>query len=309
MPKLKIKVVGVGGAGGNTVSRMAKSGKFKNVDFIAINTDSQALSSLPIEKKILVGRKTTGGLGTGMDWRLGERAAKENEKEIEEAIKGTDIIFLTAGLGGGSGTSGISVVGGTAKSLGILTIAVVTLPFSFEGKLREKIAKIGLGKISQNSDAFLIIPNDRVLKIVNKNVNVKDAFLKVDSVLFEALEGISELLSKPGIISVDFADIEEIIRQSGKSLLGIGVAKGEQRAISAASRALQSPLLDVSPKQAKGILFSVFGRDISLSEVNIVANFIRRMATLKTKIIFGVSDDKNMAKGEIKVILIATGID
>ncbi len=309
MAKLKLKVVGIGGAGCNTVSRMSKKEEFNDIDFIAVNTDSQALKPLPVSKKILAGQKTTGGLGTGMDWKLGEKAAKENIKEVEDAIKGADIVFLTAGLGGGSGTSGIYVVGEAAKKMGILTIAVVTTPFSFEGKLREKIASIGLEKIKGNADAFLVINNDKVLKSAAKNISVKEAFEKVDNVLVETIKGISSLLSNSGIINVDFADIEEIVKNSGKALVGIGVAKGEQRAISAASKAIQSPLLDVSPKQARGILFDISGKDVSLSEINAAANFIKRIGTPKTKIIFGFSEGKNLPSGEIKVTLVATGIE
>jgi len=308
MFKPKLKVIGIGGAGCNTISRMV-SNPLKGAEFFSINTDAQVLKNNSSPNKILIGEKTTGGLGAGMDCKLGMMAARESQEKLREILKGAEIVFLTCGLGGGSGTPGISVLGEIAREMKVLTIAVVTLPFSFEGNLRRRIAKWGLEILKKNVDAFLTIPNDRILKVSGKTTSVEEAFLKIDKVLIEALEGISDLLSLPGIISVDFADLEEILRNSGRVLFGIGKAKGEQRALSAASRALQSPLLDFIPKKAKGILFNVGGRDVALFEVNLVANFIKKIANQKTKIIFGVSEDKSLAKGEIKVNLIATGVE
>lgn len=305
---MKIKVIGIGGAGCNTIARLIKRPS-KAVDFYALNTDAQALKACPCPNKILIGEKTTQGLGTGTDWRLGRKAAEESKEQLIEVLKGAEIVFLTAGLGGGTGSLGISVLGETAQSLGILTLSVATLPFSFEGDMRKRIAKLGLENLQKNTDAFLIVSNDRVLKIIGKATSVNQAFLRVDEVMIEALEGISDLLCSPGIISVDFADIEEVLRDSGRALLGIGRAKGEQRATAAVSRALQSPMLDFTPKKARGILFNVGGRDVSLAEVNLVANFIKRIADQKTKIIFGVSEDRNLEKGELKVTLIATGAE
>ena len=273
---MKIKVIGIGGAGCNTISRLS-SNPLKGVEFFAVNTDTQSLKASSSQNKILIGEKITGGLGTGMDYKLGLKAARENQETLKETLKGAEIVFLTCGLGGGSGTAGISVLGELSRELGILTVAVVTLPFSFEGDLRKRVAKWGLENLKEKVDAFLIIPNDRVLKISNKTTSVKEAFLRVDKVLIQALEGISDLLSLQGIISVDFADLEEILKDSGRALFGIGKAKGEQRAISAASRALQSPLLDFSPRKSKGILFNVTGRDVALFEVNLVANFIKKI--------------------------------
>lgn len=303
----KIKVIGIGGAGCNTISRLTKA-NLKGIELFAANTDIQALRKTLSSNKVLIGEKITGGLGTGMDWELGEKAAQESQESLKNILKGAEIVFLTCGLGGGSGTFGISVLGKLAQDLKILTLAVVTLPFSFEGNSRKRLAKRGLKKLQENVDAFLVIPNDRILKVTAKNISIEDAFLKIDRVLVNSLEGISDLLLLPGIISLDFADVEEILRNSGRTLFGQGKAKGEQRAISAASQALQSSLLDFSPKKAKGILFNVRGRDVALSEVHLVANFIRKLADTKTKIIFGVSEDKTLEKGEIKVILIATGI-
>lgn len=304
----KMKLIGVGGAGCNTVSRLARN-FLKEIEIFAVNTDAQSLKNNFCSNKILIGKKTTEGLGAGMDWKLGQKAAEESKEELREILKDAKIVFLTAGLGGGSGTPGISVLGNLAKSLNILTIAVVTLPFSFEGVSRKKLAQMGLKNLQESVDAFLVIHNDRILKIANKDTSIEDAFLKIDKVLLGALEGIFGLLSFSGIINLDFADVEEILKNSGKVLFGQGKASGEQRAISAVSRALQSPLLDLSPKNAKGILFNICGSDIALVEVNSIANFIKKIADKKTKILFGVSEDENLSKGEIKVNLIASGIE
>lgn len=305
---MKIKVIGLGGAGCNTISRLSGV-SLKGVEYFAVNTDAQSLQNCVSPNKILIGEKTTGGLGAGMDWKLGQRAAEESKDVLRGILKGSEIVFLTAGLGGGSGTPSISILGRLAKELGILTLAVVTLPFSFEGRLRKKVARLGLENLAKNVDAFLIIANDRILKIISKTTSVEQAFLEVDRVLIKSLQGVSELLLMPGIISVDFADLEEILRNSGRALFSQGRAKGEQRALGAVSKAFQSPLLDFTPKRAKGILFNVSGRDVSLSEVNLIANFIKKIADQKTKIIFGVSENKKLEKGEIKVTLIATGIE
>ena len=305
---MKIKVIGLGGAGCNTISRLSGV-SLKGVEYFAVNTDARSLQNCVSPNKILIGEKTTGGLGAGMDWKLGQRAAEESKDVLRGILKGSEIVFLTAGLGGGSGTPSISILGRLAKELGILTLAVVTLPFSFEGRLRKKVARLGLENLAKNVDAFLIIANDRILKIISKTTSVEQAFLEVDRVLIKSLQGVSELLLMPGIISVDFADLEEILRNSGRALFSQGRAKGEQRALGAVSKAFQSPLLDFTPKRAKGILFNVSGRDVSLSEVNLIANFIKKIADQKTKIIFGVSENKKLEKGEIKVTLIATGIE
>jgi len=305
---MKIKVIGIGGAGCNTISRLSKV-PLKGVEFFAVNTDAQILKETLSPNKLLIGQKTTGGLGAGMDWRLGEKAARESENELKEIIKGAEIVFLTAGLGGGSGTPGISVLGELARKMGVLTLAICTFPFSFEGDLRKRIANFGFKNLQKNVDAFLVVSNDRILKLVSKDTSIEEAFLKIDSVLIEALQGISDLLSQRGIISIDFADLEEVLRNSGRVLFGQGKAKGEQRAMAAASRALQSPLIGFPIKKARGILFAVSGKDVSLAEVNIVANFIKKIANQKTKIIFGVSEDKNLEKGEIKVTLVATGVE
>ncbi len=305
---MKIKVIGVGGSGGNTISRLSKK-PFKDVELFAVNTDAQALNKCSSPNKILIGRKVTEGLGTGMNWNLGQRAAKESQEELKNILKGADIIFLTCGMGGGTGSSVISTLGRLAKELNILTVAVVTLPFSFEGSLRKRLADKGLDQLKKNVDSYLIIPNDKVLKDAGKKTSVEEAFLNADSALLESLEGVSSLLSLSGIISINFADLEEILKNSGKTIFGVGKTKGEQRAIAAVSRAFQSPFLDYVPKKAKGVLFNITGREVSLNEVNLVANFIKKITDRKTKVSFGVSEDKKMPKGEIKVTLIATGVE
>jgi len=307
MPIPKIKVIGIGGAGCNTIRRLSKLG-LKNIDLIAANTDAQSLKNSLASSLVLLGEKTTKGLGAGMDYKLGRKAAQESREALKKTIEGAQVVFLTAGLGGGTGTSGISVAGEVAKDLGVLSLAVVTLPFSFEGSLRQRIANIGLKNLEESVDAYLCIPNDRILKVAPKTATIEEAFLEADRVINSAIEGIFSILSSPGIISVDFADLEEILRNSGRILFGVGVAKGENRAVAAASKALQSPLLDFSIKQAEGILFNIEGRDLSLFEVNLVANFFKKIADKKTKIIFGVSESRTLPEGEIKVSLIASGV-
>lgn len=302
----KIKVVGIGGSGVNAINRMHKE-KITGVELIAVNTDAQVLKACPVSKKILIGKKTTGGFGAGMDVRLGERAAKESYDELKQALLGAELIFLTCGLGGGTGSSGISVLGEIAKSIGALTVAIVTFPFSFEGAQRKNIANWGLKRLEGKVDSFLVIPNDRLLKLVLPSTTLENAFLICDSILKEAVKGISDLVSLPGIINIDFADLRSILNNSGRGFLGIGRAKGEKRALAAASSALQSPLLDFSLKASQGILLNIAGsNDLSIAEVNMAATFIKKNAQQGTKIIFGVSEDSHLEKGELKITLIAT---
>ena len=302
----KIKVVGIGGSGVNAVTRMHKE-NISNIELIAVNTDAQVLKNCPVAKKILIGKKITGGFGAGMDMQLGEKAAKENYQELKQALDGGQLIFLTCGLGGGTGSGAISVLGEIAKLNGALTIAVVTLPFSFEGAQRKNIAQWALKKMENKVDSFLVIPNDRLLKITGPACTLENAFWLCDGILREAVKGIADLISSPHIISVDFADLKNILRNSGRAFLGIGRAKGEKRALSAASSAMQSSLLDFSLKEAEGILLNIAGdEDLSLAEVNMVAAFIKKNAHPQAKIIFGVSQDSGLEKGELKVTLIAT---
>ena len=305
----KIKVIGLGGAGCNTVSRMMDC-DLPGIELIGINTDAQALKQSRVVNKILIGENATQGLGAGMDYVLGEKAAQESSEQITQALDGADLVFLTAGLGGGSGTSAIGVAGDLAKNyLNILTIAVCTLPFSFEGAFRRKVAGWGLENLKNKVDSFLLIPNDKILKAVDPETSISNAFLKCDEVLIQAVLGISDLLSRPGIISVDFADLISILKNSGKALFGVGISKGEDRVVNAVNKALKSALLDAPSGGAKGILFNISGRDLILSEANAGANFIKKAGDSNTKIIFGVSEDRGLEKGTVKVTVIATGIE
>ncbi|MCL5011207.1 MAG: cell division protein FtsZ, partial [Patescibacteria group bacterium] len=273
----------------------------------AANTDVQSLKNCKTTKKILIGQKTTAGLGAGMDVVLGERAATESKNELKEAIAGADLLFLAAGLGGGSGTAAVSVVGDLAKSLGILTIAVVFLPFSFEGSQRKNIAASGLESLKNKIDTYLAVPNDKLLALAGPNTTVENIFWIGDGILREAVKCVCDLIYLPGVINVDFADLKTILKHAGRAFLGVGQAKGEKRALSAASSALQSPLLDFSLKDADGILLNIAGGDdLSLAEVNSAAGFIKRNARPEARIIFGVSEDDNLGKGDIKVTVIAT---
>ncbi len=302
----KIKVVGIGGSGVNAVSRMAREGIF-GVELIAANTDAQSLRVCPVARKILIGRNITAGLGAGMDVKLGEKAAKESREELKEAMIGAEMIFLTCGLGGGTGSSGIPILAEIAKSMGALTLAVVTLPFSFEGMQRKAIAQAGLKKLEKKVDGLLTISNDKLLELTEPNISLGKAFWFCDTVLREAVKGISDLISLPGIINVDFADLRSVLENSGKAFLGIGKAKGEKRALTAASLALHSPLLNFSVKDSQGILLNIAGKDdLSLDEVNLAATFIKKTAKPGTKMIFGVSDDPSLGNGEIKITVIAT---
>jgi len=302
----KIKVVGLGGSGVNAVTRMAKEG-IEGVELIAVNTDAQSLKLCPVTKRILIGKEATQGLGAGMDVKLGEKAAIESQEELKQAIQGAELVFLTCGLGGGSGSGGIPVLGEIAKGVGALTLAVVTLPFSFEGIQRKMVANQASKALEGKIDALLIIPNDKLLDLVKANTSVQDAFWFCDEVLREAVKGISDLVSLPGIINVDFADLRGILENSGKALLGIGTARGEKRAIIAASSALKSPLLDFSFKESDGILLNIAGSgDLSLTEVNAAASFVKKSAQPRAKIVFGVSEDVSLKDGEIKVTVIAT---
>lgn len=305
----KIKVIGVGGAGGNILSRFKKCGLEKPELFV-VNTDVQALRKNKVSEKILVGKELTGGLGAGMDWKVGEKAIKEDEDKIKDILEGAEIVFLVAGLGGGSGSPAIPMIGKVAKDLGILTLDLVTLPFSFEGSLRKRVATKSLKKVKKNSDSFLVVPNDNILEEAEEETTVEDAFHKADETLVKIIKGISNLLLLPGIISVDFADLEEIIKDSGKAFFGEGKATGGERAVSAARQALSSSYIDFPKrKKSSGVIFGVRGHDIALFEVNKIANYIKdEVADSQTKIIFGVSEDKDLKKGELKVTLMAAGI-
>jgi len=319
----KIKVVGIGGSGSNAVSRMRKC-KIKGVELIAINTDTQDLKKTKAHLKLRIGRKLTLGLGAGMNPEIGKLAAEEQREEIKEILKGSDMVFIAGGEGGGTCTGAAPVVAQIAKNLKALTVAIVTTPFSFEGSFRQKVAENGLKKLKEKVDALISISNDKLLSQLPPDISLLNAFWICDDILREAVQGITDLIFLPGIINVDFADVKSIMKNSGTALFGMGKAKGEKRAEVAALAALHSPLLDISPKGAKGVLFNVSGgKDITISEINEVGEIIiqeinpqtPKSAALKTKtdtagqtkVIFGAVQDEKLKEGEIKVTVIATG--
>ncbi|MFH1894331.1 MAG: cell division protein FtsZ [Patescibacteria group bacterium] len=303
----KIKVVGVGGSGCNAVSRMAKH-NIPGVDLIAINTEDQDLNKTKAHFKVRIGKKLTQGLGTGMNPEIGKKAAEEQREEIKEMLQGADMVFITCGLGGGTGTGATPVVAEIAKSLEALTVAVVTKPFSFEGITRQKIAQEGLKNIKEKVDSLIFIPNDKLLTVLDPNTSIDSAFWVCDEILKEAVAGIADLILRPGIINVDFADVRAILKNSGSALFGVGRSSGEKRAEIAAKMALNSPLLDISPKGAKGVLFNVSGsKDVSLSEVEEIGRILTQEINPGARVIFGAINDENLKEGELKVTVIATG--
>lgn len=304
----KIKVVGIGGGGSAAVTRMI-SEKIKGVDFIAINTDVQALNQNLAPTRIAIGKTLTRGLGAGMDPDVGQRAAEENAAEIRAALEGSDMVFLTCGLGGGTGTGAAPEVAKAARELGALTVAVVTKPFSFEGAQRRRIADEGYDRLIQHVDAIITIPNDRVLQIIDKKTSLIEAFAVVDDVLRQGVQGIAELITIPGLINVDFADVKAIMDDSGSALMGIGRATGENRAAEAAKQAIASPLLELAIDGARGILFTITGgKDLGMHEVAEAAKIITSAADEEAKVIFGATIDDGL-KDEIRITVVATGFD
>jgi cell division protein FtsZ len=303
----KIKVVGVGGSGSNAISRMMKC-KIRGVELIALNADIQDLQKTRAHLKLRIGKKITQGLGTGMNPEIGKRAAEEQKAEISEILKGADMVFVTFGAGGGTGTGAGPVVAEIAKNLGALTVAIVTKPFSFEGDFRKSVAEAGVRRLKEKVDTLLTIQNDKLLEILDPQTPILNAFWICDDILRQAVQGISDLIVLPGIININFADIKAIMKDSGTALFGIGKAEGEKRAEVAAKAAINSPLLDLSIKGAKGVLFNVSGgRDISLSEIDEVAKFITQEVSPEAKVIFGAIQDEKLKAGGIKVTVIATG--
>jgi len=303
----RIRVIGAGGSGCNAVNHMIES-KVKGVDFIVVNTDAQDLHHSPAKHKIHIGKELTRGLGSGMNAEIGKQAAQEQIEEIQDALKGSDMVFVTCGLGGGTGTGSAPVIAKAARESGALTVAIVTLPFGFEGNRRREVADQGLEDLRRAVDAIIIVPNDKILETVEKNTGLKDAFATCDDVLKHAVEGISDLITKQGIINVDFADIKTVMEAAGSALMGIGEATGEHRAAEAALRAINSPLLDVSIDGATGVLFSIAGRDdLGMHEVQEAADAITKAADPNAKIIFGTTYDESLKKGTVKVTVIATG--
>lgn len=306
----RIKVVGVGGCGGNVVTRMMMGERPRGVEFVAVNTDKQDLDYTLAHKKLYIGKALTRGLGAGMNPEIGKQAAEENRSEIGEILEGADIIFLTAGMGGGTGTGATPVIAEIAREKGILTLAVVTKPFTFEGTQRMTIAQDGINRLRDKVDSLVIIPNDRIFTIIQKDTPVSKAFSYIDDVLKQAVHALSELINMPGIINVDFADIKSILREAGTTLIGIGTATGQDRGIKAVGAAINSPLLEVTLDGAKGVLFSIAGtRDLKMSEINDIAKAISANLDSGAKVIFGAYHDRTLKDKAIKVTVIATGFN
>lgn len=304
----KIKVIGVGGSGGSAVNRMLEE-KVKGVEFVAINTDVQALHHNRAPKKLHIGKSVTRGLGAGMNPELGRKAAEESQNDIRDLLKDTHMVFITCGLGGGTGSGASPIVAEIARELGVLTVAVVTKPFSFEGPKRTEIADEAWEQLAQSVDTIITIPNDRVLQIIDKKTTLLEAFKIVDETLSQGVQGISELITVPGLVNVDFADVKTIMQDTGSALMGIGSASGEDRAVLAAEKAVSSPLLELSIDGASGILFTITASSsLTMEEVNEAARIITSSAAENAKVIFGTVIDDTL-KDEIKISVVATGFD
>ncbi|MFH1745235.1 MAG: cell division protein FtsZ [bacterium] len=304
----KIKVVGVGGGGNSAVNRMVEAG-LKGVEFIAVNTDVQALHYNKAAKKIHIGKSITRGLGAGMNPELGRQAAEESQNDIRDALKDADMVFVTCGLGGGTGTGGSPIVAEIARDLGALTVAVVTKPFQFEGAQRRNLADRGLTELLDKVDAIITIPNDKLLQAIDKKTSLLDAFMVVDNILQQGVQGISELITIPGLINLDFADVKAVMANAGSALMGIGQASGENKTIEAAKAAISSPLLEMSIEGASGVLFTITGGlGLGMNEISEAAKIITASADEDAKIIFGAAIDEKM-KDEVKITVVATGFD
>ncbi len=305
----KIKVVGVGGAGGNALKRMIDS-DIKGVEFVAVNTDAQDLHHSQAEHKVHLGKNLTRGLGAGMNPEVGRKAAEESKEEVYQAVNGSHMIFITAGMGGGTGSGASPVIAQAAKESGALTVAVVTKPFMFEGIQRKRIAEAAFEELKKNVDTIITIPNDKILNIIDRNTPVLEAFSMIDDVLRQGVQGISDLITTPGLVNVDFADVSAIMKNAGSALMGIGSATGENRSVTAAKIAINSPLLDISIKGAKGVLFNVTGgKDLSMAEINDAANVIIEAIDPEAQVIFGAVINDKFTEGEVQVTVIATGFD
>ena len=303
----RIKVVGVGGGGNKSIQRMMVS-KIHGVEFVAVNLDAQDLNIANAPTKILIGKNLTRGLGAGMNPEIGRQAAEDSKDEINDTVKGSDMVFITCGMGGGTGTGAAPVIADIARQAGALTVGVVTKPFSFEGAARSRIAEEGWQILREKVDALITIPNDRLLSIIDRKTPLLEAFAKVDDVLRQGVQGISDLITVPGIINVDFADVKAVMSNSGSALMGIGYASGEDRAIDAAKAAVSSPLLEVAIDGARGVLFNVSGgMDLAMAEINEAAKIITDKIDPDAKVIFGAVHDDKLKKGEIKITVIATG--
>lgn len=305
----KIKVAGVGGGGGNAIASMIVNGDIAGVEFIALNTDAQALLHHKADVKIQIGENLTKGLGSGGDPEIGLKAAQESTEKIKEALAGADMIFIACGEGGGTGTGASPLVASIAKEVGALTLAVVTKPFDFEGSKRRTVAEEGIGYLKDNVDTLIVIPNQKVLQVIDNKVSVLQAFAKIDSILHQGVKGIAELITTPGLINVDFADVKSIMSNAGTALMGIGEGSGEKRILNAIKQAIASPLLETSIEGARGVLFNVIGGpDLAMSEVDEAASIIAKTVDPDADIIFGAVIDEQMMD-QIKIIVIATKFD
>jgi cell division protein FtsZ len=303
----RIKVVGVGGSGLNAVNHMINQ-KVRGVEFIAVNTDAQDLHHSNARKKIHIGKNLTKGLGAGMDPGIGRRAAEETKEEIQESVKGADMVFIACGMGGGTGSGASPEIAKIARELGALVIGVVTKPFSFEGLQRQRIAAQAIDELKKEVDSIIVIPNDRLFNVIQKETTLRNAFSMCDEVLRQAVEGIADLIMMPGIINLDFADIRAVLQNSGSALMGIGAGTGERRAAEAAQLAINSPLLDVSVAGARGVLFAISGGDdLTMMEIQEAAKIITENVDKDARIIFGAVRDERLKKGEIKITVIASG--
>mgnify|MGYP000745994095 CR=1 FL=1 len=302
----RIKVVGIGGGGGNAINSMIKDGGIAGVDFVAVNTDAQALLNNKATIKIQIGESLTKGLGSGGDPEIGQHAAEESRETIKEEVGGADMIFITCGEGGGTGTGAAPVIAEIAKETGALTVAVVTRPFDFEGTRRKLAAEEGIERLKEKVDTLIVVPNQKILSIIDKKTPILEAFRKIDEVLHQGVKGIAELVVTPGLINVDFADVRSIMSEAGTALMGIGMGSGEKRAIAAIKQAISSPLLDVSIEGAKGVLFNIVGGpDLTMTEVDEAASIIAKSVDPEANIIFGAVIDEKMMD-QIKITLIAT---
>ncbi len=305
----KIRVIGIGGGGGNVVNSMIRESMIKGVDFIAINTDGQALLNSQASAKIQIGENLTKGLGSGGNPEIGQKSAEESREKIKELLEGTDMVFLTAGMGGGTGTGAAPIVAEVAKEVGALTVAVVTKPFTFEGTRRMVAAEEGIENLKDKVDTLIVIPNQRILEVVDKKLSLLEAFKIADSVLNHGVQGISDLITIPGLVNVDFADVKSIMSDAGSALMGIGIGVGENRAQHAARQATSSPLLEVSMEGARGVLFNIIGgQDITMAEVDEASKIITAAADPDANIIFGATIDESM-HDQIKITVVATGFD
>lgn len=305
----KIKVIGVGGGGGNAINSMISSKNINGVEFISVNTDAQALLTSQAEEKLQIGSNFTKGLGSGADPDVGRTAAEESYEKLKDLLFDTDMVFITAGMGGGTGTGASPIIAEIAKETGALTVAVVTKPFAFEGTRRMQIAEEGIANLRDAVDTLIVIPNQRLMEVVDKKMTLLDAFRLADNVLGQGVQGISDLITVPGLINVDFADVKNIMTESGSALMGIGEASGENRAATAARMAISSPLLEISINGAQGILYNIIGsKDMSMSEISDASSIIAQSASPEANIVFGATIDDSMGSN-IKISVIATGFD